>query len=62
MLVAKAYDEDKLGGKNAVFLSVRGWDGYVTAVLGDAFSVYKMPVFGLEVPEGAFTLTPTENA
>ncbi|MBP5177685.1 MAG: TOBE domain-containing protein, partial [Clostridia bacterium] len=62
VLVAKAYDEDKLGGKNAVFLSVRGWDGYVTAVLGDAFSVYKMPVFGLEVPEGAFTLTPTENA
>ena len=57
VLLAKAYDEDKLGGKNAVFISVKGWDNYVTAVFDDEFSVYKMPVFGLEIPEGSFTLT-----
>ena len=61
-VVAKAYDEDKLGGgKNAVFLSVKGWDGYVTAVLNDEFSVYKMPVFRISVPQNAFTLTPVEG-
>ena len=60
VLVAKAYDEDKLGGKNAVFISVKGWDTYVTAVLNDEFSVYKMPVFGLKVPIEAVVLTPIE--
>ncbi len=56
VLTAKAYDEDKLGGKNAVFVSVKGWDTYVTAVLPDDFSVYKMPVFGLSIPKEAIVL------
>ena len=60
VLTAKAYDEDKLGGKNAVFVSVKGWDTYVTAVLSDDFSVYKMPVFGLSIPKEAVVLSPTD--
>ena len=62
VLTAKAYDEDKLGGKNAVFVSVKGWETYVTAVLNDDFSVYKMPVFGLSIPRDAFTLSPMEES
>ncbi len=60
LLPASAYDEDKLGGKNAVFVRVNGWKDYVTAVLDDKFSVYKMPVFALSVPKDAFTLTPVD--
>ena len=61
VLPASAYDEDKLGGKNAVFVRVNGWKDYVTAVLNDEFSVYKMPVFALSVPKDAFILTPIEE-
>ena len=61
VFVAKAYDEDKLGGgKNATYLSVGGFDNYVTAVLPDEFSVYKMPVFGLKISKDSFTLTKAD--
>lgn len=53
---AKAYDEDRLGDKNAVFCAVKGFDNYVTAVLPAAFSVYKMPVFKLVFGKDSFEL------
>ena len=53
---AKAYDEDMLGKKNAVFCSVSGFPDYVTAVLPADFSVYKMPVFKLVIEKDAFEL------
>ena len=56
-LTAKAYDEDKIGEKNAVFCAVGGFQNYVTAVLPADFSVYKMPVFKLTFPIDSFTLT-----
>lgn len=53
---AKAYDEDKIGDKNAVFCAVSGFENYVTAVLPAAFSVYKMPVFKLVFNKDSFVL------
>ena len=53
---AKAYDEDTLGDKNAVFCAVKGFENYVTAVLPAAFSVYKMPVFKLVFDKDSFEL------
>ena len=54
---AKAYDEDRIGDKNAVFCDVSGFDDYVTAVLPATFSVYKMPVFKLVINKDSFVLT-----
>ena len=53
---AKAYDEDRLGDKLAVFCAVKGFDNYVTAVLPADFSVYKMPVFKLVIDRDSFEL------
>ncbi len=50
-VTALAYDEDILGTNNAVFVKINGWEDYVTAVVPNTFSVYKMPKFEL-------TLTP----
>ncbi len=55
-LAASAYDEDKLGGKNAVFVSVDGFKDYVTAVFDDEFSVYKMPSFTISLDADSFEL------
>ncbi len=49
VVTALAYDEDELGAQNAVFVQVKGWDDYVTAVVPNNFSVYKMPKFALEI-------------
>ena len=53
---AKAYDEDRIGDKNAVFCAVNGFENYVTAVLPATFSVYKMPVFKLVFGKDSFEL------
>ena len=55
-LKAKAYDEDRIGDKNAVFCAVKGFDNYVTAVIPAEFSVYKMPVFKLVINKDSFEL------
>ena len=53
-ITAKAYDEDRLGDKNAVYCAVKGFPDYVTAVLPADFSVYKMPVFKFVIGKDAF--------
>lgn len=55
-VTAKAYDEDRLGDKNAVYCAVKGFPDYVTAVLPADFSVYKMPVFKFVIGKDAFEL------
>ncbi len=60
-VVAKAYDEDRLGDKNAVFCAVKGFDNYVTAVLPATFSVYKMPKFKFVIGRDSFTLEKRAN-
>ncbi len=55
-LKAKAYDEDRIGDKNAVYCSVKGFPSYVTAVLPAVFSVYKMPVFKFVINQDSFVL------
>ena len=60
-LAVSAYDEDRLGGKNATFLRVKGFRNYVTAVFDEDFSVYKMPVFGVSVPAEAIVLSPIKE-
>ena len=49
VVTALAYDEDELGALNAVFVQLKGWDNYVTAVVPNNFSVYQMPKFALEI-------------
>ena len=49
VVTALAYDEDELGALNAVFVQLKGWDSYVTAVVPNNFSVYQMPKFALEI-------------
>lgn len=53
VVTALAYDEDVLGAQNAVFVQIDGWDSYVTAVVPNTFSVYKMPKFALEITDAA---------
>ncbi len=56
-VLAKAYDEDKLSDKkNCVFVKIDGFDDYVTTVLDDNFTVYKMDTFNLNITEKDFTL------
>ena len=56
ILHASAYDEDKIGNKNTVFVKVKGFDDYVVALLDNDFSVYKMPTFGLIINQDSFEI------
>ena len=60
-LPVKAYDEDRLGEKNAVFCAAPGFRNYVTAVLPAKFSVYKMPVFRFALTKNSFILIKKEG-
>jgi multiple sugar transport system ATP-binding protein len=55
-IAVSAYDEDQLGKRNAAFLSVSGFDHYVTVLLDGAFSVYKAPKFALYLEDGAIAI------
>jgi len=54
------YDEEPTGHKNNVFGQVKGFNEYVTIVIPNNFSVYKMPRFTIDVPKEAITLVPLE--
>lgn len=55
---ASAYDEDVLGGKILTYLYVSGFENYVSCVMKNNFSVYKMPKFEMYVPRDGFVLIP----
>lgn len=46
-----AYDEDKTGKKNALFVKVDGFENYVTLIVENNFSVYDMPEFQVYLDE-----------
>ena len=52
-----AYDEDVLGDKLLVYVELPGFDNYLSFVVKNNFSVYKMPKFEMCVPIDGFTLT-----
>ena len=51
-----AYDEDVLGQKLLAYVEVKEFEKYASFVVKNNFSVYKMPVFELYVPEDGFEL------
>ena len=55
---ASAYDEEVLGDTILAYVQIPGFENYVSLVLKNNFSVYKLPKFQLYVPEDAFTLIP----
>jgi len=56
-LVAKAYDEDKLSDNdNCIYVKLPGFDNYITTVVNNDFSVYKMPIFKLNIESKDFDL------
>ena len=55
-LTASCYDEEPQHKINTVFAQIKGFDEYVTFVVENNFSVYKMPKFKLLVPVDGFEL------
>ena len=56
-LQVSCYDEEVVGSKNTVFAEIKGFSSeYVTLLVDNTFSVYKMPKFLIEVPAGAIEL------
>ena len=51
-----AYDEDVLGSKLLVYVQVENLEKYASFVIGNNFSVYKMPKFSMYIPEDGFEL------
>ena len=51
-----AYDEDILGEKLLTYVEVKEFEKYASFVVKNNFSVYKMPIFDLYVPEDGFIL------
>ena len=47
VIATAAYDEDQLGGHNAIFLQIPGMEGYATFLVDEDISVYKAPKFKL---------------
>jgi len=56
VIKVSAYDEDKVNGKNVVFVEVNGFEDYATFVIPDSVSVYQAPKFGLYLEDGAITV------
>lgn len=44
-----AYDEYVLGSKNAIYVEMKGVEKYMTFVVDNNFSVYKMPAFSVSI-------------
>ena len=49
LLKVSAYDEDKTGEKNALFVKINGFEQYVTLIVENNFTVYDMPVFKISL-------------
>ncbi len=58
LISVSAYDEEMLGGKNAIFVQTSGIDHYATFLVEANFSVYKMPKFDLYLEDGAISVLP----
>jgi hypothetical protein len=56
LIAVSSFDEEMLGGKNAIFVQVSGIDHYATFLVDANFSVYKMPKFNLFLEDGAISV------
>ena len=56
LIPCAAYDEDQLGGHNAIFLQIPGIANYATFLVEEDVSVYKAPKFKLMLEEGSIDL------
>ena len=57
-LTVSCYDEEPQHKLNTIFVKINGFKEYVTLVIKNNFSVYKMPKFKVVVPEDGFELNP----
>ena len=55
-LSVSSYDEEPQHKINTLFVKIKGFDEYVTLIVENNFSVYKMPVFKIKVPVDGFEL------
>ena len=55
-LTVSCYDEEPQHKINVVYAKIGGFDEYVTIVVPNNFSVYKMPKFKINVPDDGFML------
>ena len=55
-LTVSCYDEEPQQHLNTIFVKIKGFDEYVTLLIDNEFSVYKMPQFKVWVPEDGFEL------
>ena len=60
-LSVSCYDEEPQHQMNTIFAKINGFPEYVTFVVKNNFSVYKMPTFKIAVPSDGFTLMPWEE-
>ena len=57
-LTVSCYDEEPQHKINTIFVKIDGFKEYVTLVIKNNFSVYKMPKFKVVVPADGFELNP----
>ncbi len=55
-LTVSCYDEEPQHKINTIFVKIKGFDEYVTLVVNNNFSVYKMPVFKINLTPDCFEL------
>ena len=55
-LAVSCYDEEPQKTKNIIFVQIKGFEEYVSLVIDNNFSVYKMPKFSIQVPADGFEL------
>ena len=55
-LSVSCYDEEPQHVINYIYAKIKGFDEYVTLVMPNNFSVYKMPKFKINVPKDGFEL------
>ena len=55
-LSVSCYDEEPQHKSNVIYVKIAGFDEYVTLVIPNEFSVYKMPKFKIGVPVDGFIL------
>ena len=55
-LKVSCYDEEPQHKINTIFVKIKGFEEYVTLVINNNFSVYKMPVFKINITPDNFEL------
>ena len=58
VLTVSCYDEEPQHKLNTIFVKINGFKEYVTILIKNNFSVYKMPKFKVVVPADGFELNP----